>query len=106
VIFGLGLAFFILPIVRAEKRGAFSIGSIWMLLGAASYAIYLIHQPVISVLARLAVHSQMGWAATLLAMLVVSVGGGLAYYLLYEKPALAMIRRATRNRMMRPTVTS
>jgi exopolysaccharide production protein ExoZ len=64
-----------------------------VLLGAASYAIYLVHNPALSVASR--VFSRIdGLAPGLQYALVaaVALAAGLAYYLVYERHALRVVR--------------
>lgn len=63
-------------------------------LGAASYAVYLVHNPVLSLAARLlsAVASGIGPWPAFLSLAVVATAGGLAYWRWYERPALAWVR--------------
>ncbi len=68
------------------------------LLGDASYAVYLVHSPVISALALLNVrlgHGQVPPAMLYLAVLAIAVSAGVAIHLAVEKPMLAFIRRHT-----------
>jgi peptidoglycan/LPS O-acetylase OafA/YrhL len=52
VIFGLGVALMLLPILRIEAAGHMKFGNALILLGDASFAIYLVHHPMISLLVR------------------------------------------------------
>lgn len=63
-------------------------------LGAASYAVYLVHNPVLSLAARLlsAVASGIGPWLAFVTLSVVATAGGLAYWRWYEGPALALAR--------------
>jgi peptidoglycan/LPS O-acetylase OafA/YrhL len=83
---GLSFAFAILPTVRLEREGRFVVPSWLLLLGAASYAIYLTHGLVISAIARVA-HS----LPLIIAFgIVTSVAGGLIYYFCIERPLLKL----------------
>lgn len=91
VIFGLGLACLLLPAVRAEASGRIGIGPMLSLLGAASYAVYLVHYPLLSVVSRLTV----GWNnfAAFALMIAASIIIGVIYHKLFELPAIGMVRR-------------
>lgn len=93
VVFGLGLALLLLPLVRAERAGIVRVGPTLLLLGEASYAIYLVHYPLASGLARLFTRhgSEFAFAAICLA----SISVGVAYHMGYERPALRLARRWT-----------
>lgn len=93
VLFGLGLALLLLPLVRAERAGFVKVGPILLLLGEASYALYLIHYPLVAAVARLATRYGSGFSFAIICILSVAVG--IAYHLLYERPALALMRRWT-----------
>lgn len=61
-------------------------------LGAASYAIYLVHNPVLSLLVRFVPEG----TSAALAYAAISVGAllaGLLYWWLYERPMLAWVRK-------------
>jgi peptidoglycan/LPS O-acetylase OafA/YrhL len=91
VFFGLGLALILPAIVRAEQSGRLRVHRQWRLLGDASYAIYLVHLPLMSLLARLC----RGLDPTLAAAVAVtaSIAAGIAFHRLFELPALALARR-------------
>lgn len=98
---GLGFALITLGLVLLESRKKYSgqFGSEFlMFLGAASYSIYLVHDPALSVLNRLARHldsSFPGIPAELLFMSVVpaAVLAGVLYYLVWEKPVTGWARK-------------
>lgn len=93
VIFGLGLALLLLPLVRAERAGFVKVGPILLVLGEASYAIYLVHYPLAAAIARVATRYGSGLAFALIC--IVSIAAGIAYHMIYERPALALLRRWT-----------
>ncbi|MEO1969788.1 MAG: acyltransferase [Sphingomonadaceae bacterium] len=90
VVFGLGLALLILPIVRLEHSGRIAIGPVLKLFGNASYAIYLIHYPLVNNLARRidGVDSLFLWVI----LIAISAVAGISYHKLFEAPALRLIR--------------
>lgn len=94
VIFGLGLALILLPIVRMETEGRLRIAAPLVLLGNASYAIYLVHVPLMSVLVRVG----RGIDPLLLAAIaiLVSAAVGIAYHKWLELPLLNAVRRLLR----------
>lgn len=94
VILGLGLTFLIVPLVQAERAGRFTAGPTLLLLGEASYAIYLVHDPVLSIVARVAAGLPFAhWSVCVLLGLAAAVAAGVGYHLLYEKPALRFLKR-------------
>jgi exopolysaccharide production protein ExoZ len=92
IIFGFGLACLLVPLVRAERAGKLDAGP-FLLLGSASYAIYLVHCPLISLSIRLSAMIGAGWLPTLVALLAASTVAGVAYHLLIEAPAIRLSRR-------------
>jgi len=90
-LFGVALAPLVVGFVLIEPRIRHRIPKLAILIGDASYSIYLIHNPAISILARV-----IGGIGPLTATLVLSVLGtaaGIVYYLVYERPALRTVRR-------------
>jgi exopolysaccharide production protein ExoZ len=81
----LGLALF-------ERQLGFNLPSLVGVLGASSYAIYLVHNPVQSVVARLLQQSG-NWPLTFIACCTAGVIAGLLYHLCYERPALRYLSR-------------
>jgi peptidoglycan/LPS O-acetylase OafA/YrhL len=94
VFVGAAIALLIPSLVRAETNGGFSTPSTLVLLGDASYSIYLIHPLAIAVSARLLrdawipVSVEIG----LVVMVLGSIGAGLLYYLLFERHAHSFLR--------------
>jgi len=93
VLFGLGVALVLVAAVRLEQTGRIHVPRAAAFLGDASYAIYLVHLPLISIVDRLA--GQPLLAALLCVTL--SVAAGAAYHLAVERPLL----RAARGRLRR-----
>ena len=61
-------------------------------LGAASYAIYLVHSPVISVVAEV-LQPFGGRAFVFLTCVSLGVGVGMAYHVLFERPVMRWLRQ-------------
>jgi exopolysaccharide production protein ExoZ len=93
IVFSLGLAFLIAAAVKAETEGRLSVAAPLLLLGNASYAIYLIHVPFLSLGGRGLGLAGMGWAAALPLLFGAAALAGLAYHLWFERPALRAVRR-------------
>lgn len=66
--------------------------SLAVFLGAASYAIYLVHSPVVSVTAEI-LQSFGGRKVVFLICVVMGIGLGAVYHIAFEKPALRWSRR-------------
>jgi peptidoglycan/LPS O-acetylase OafA/YrhL len=94
VLFGLGLALILLPVVRMEASGRLNVAAPFILFGNASYAIYLIHLPILSLLVRVG----RGMDPILLMILAscASAAAGIGYHKLFELPVLNAVRRRLR----------
>ena len=90
IIFGLGIACWLLPIVRWEAQGRIKIGRTLMLLGNASYAIYLTHYPIVKELPRRVDVSQPYLLA--IALMAVCIVIGIAYHKMFEAPAIRVVK--------------
>jgi len=84
VLFGLALALVIAPVAQLEQKRHFAVPAWVVGLGAASYSIYLVHVPLISLAARF-VHG--GWAILILSA-VAGLAGGYAYHFIVEVRAV------------------
>lgn len=102
VIFGLGLALILLPLVRAERAGFVRVGPILILLGEASYAIYLVHYPLVAGIARVA--TRFGSSLSFTLICIISLIVGIAYHRLYERPVLTWLRERRRRSKAAPPV--
>lgn len=89
ILFGLGISLLLVPLVRLEMIGRMSVSAKLVLLGEASYAIYLLHTPIISLLVRLVPGD---WLTASIACFVTVVAAGLAYHLAFEKPVIGLLR--------------
>jgi exopolysaccharide production protein ExoZ len=90
---------------RAPAIAQVSPGPVLMGLGAASYSIYLVHDPAISLAVRA------GWrippAGTFVAIAAAALCAGLAYHFLYERHAVRWARsRLTSKRMAQPVAAA
>lgn len=92
---GAGLACAILMFVQWEQSGRLSVPRWLSLLGDSSYALYLVHGIIISVLVRLCAHFEplRGYAPAMCILTFGSLLGGIAYYVVVEQPALRYVRR-------------
>ncbi|MFC3713353.1 acyltransferase family protein [Sphingoaurantiacus capsulatus] len=95
VLLGLGLASLILATARLEVAGGWRVPQGVLLLGEASYAIYLVHVPVLRFAARVA-GPALTWELLLPLLIAIGVLAGLAYHLGFERPALRQVRRLLR----------
>ncbi|MDO8775156.1 MAG: acyltransferase family protein [Burkholderiaceae bacterium] len=66
----------------------------WLLLiGNASYSIYLIHNPLVSITQRLAARIGLDWVGAMVFGVFLSVLAGYVYYRLVERPSLDFFRK-------------
>jgi exopolysaccharide production protein ExoZ len=86
-LFGLGVACFIPVLVRLEQAGKLKVAAWLLILGDASYALYLLHNPVISLTSRLVAVAAPHWLAGVAAGIGASMLASLAFYWIYERPA-------------------
>jgi peptidoglycan/LPS O-acetylase OafA/YrhL len=82
--FGLAASLIILSLISLEFQKQITAGKGWVVLGDASYAIYLIHYPVLLVIFR-ALRSHGASLAIWLIGVVVATLIGIAFHLLIEK---------------------
>lgn len=89
---GFSFALIVLGMVLFENSNNINIPSWLLSLGAGSYAVYLVHNPTISIAARL--FGKTGsWGFTLVASAIVGTLVGMLYHYWFEKPALRLISR-------------
>jgi peptidoglycan/LPS O-acetylase OafA/YrhL len=100
-IFGLPCAFIIYGLSGLENRHRIRLPSSFVLVGDASYAIYLSHVLVISAIGRaLALSAPAGGVRT--SLILIAVGliaanlGGVVLHLLFERPALRSLHQFSR----------
>lgn len=75
-----------------EATGRFAIPRWLVWGGAASYAIYLLHNPLLSLTSRAMGAAAIGWGPALVASAVLSAAAGWAYHVAWEKPAMKVSR--------------
>jgi len=99
ILFGLTMAFLVVGLVRAESSGRLRTPQLLSFLGAASYSIYLVHNPLCALAARLFD----SWLLAFVSALLVGTIGGVAYHLLIEVPLLRLLRPRSRAPFQRET---
>jgi len=90
VVFGLAMALFTIGMTRLELSGGIAFPNWLVLLGDASYALYLLHYPIVSALARA---PWPNWYAFAAACTLASIAAAFAYHIGFERVALAHINR-------------
>ena len=90
---GFGLAVLIAWATARERDRGMAVPQALVFFGSASYAIYLIHLPILSLTARLAGT----WPQALIGGVIIAVLGGVVYHLIVERPLLRIA-----NNMVQP----
>lgn len=101
LVYGAIASLLIVALVRAEEAGALAPKQRWLaVFGDASYALYLLHIPVISVLcklfARLGVSGPLALSAVFVFVVLACIGVSVLFHLAVERPMLARLRFSTR----------
>lgn len=94
--FGLAAAFAIAGVVKAEFSGSIRVPNWLSRLGDSSYALYLIHYPLLSVIAKVWMATPLRWIPAVVAFPIVvllCVGAGYLLHIAVEKPLLQRLRR-------------
>jgi peptidoglycan/LPS O-acetylase OafA/YrhL len=89
----LAMAFFIVSLVRKEQANMLSVPRWTVFLGAASYSIYLVHNPITALAGRLST----SWWIILLSGLALGIIAGFVYHLVFERPALRLLMSGRRS---------
>lgn len=93
----LGLAILIVFFAIREQVAALRWPACLLSLGNASFSIYLIHNPLLSITQRVAGQLELAWPAAMTWAMALSVLAGWIYYQIIERPAL----RFFQNRLQR-----
>lgn len=96
--FGALAAVMVVALARAEDTGRLRMRQRWIaLLGASSYALYLVHIPVISLLVKVLASRHLASHALLLVayagVALACVGAAVVFHLLVERPMLEWMQR-------------
>lgn len=94
-LFGLPFSLLVLGGILLERQGKLVMPRQLVLMGDASYSIYLVHNPLVSLTSRLVARLQ-GFASWGLGMIVgvaASVVVGVLYHWLIEKPLIRLFRQ-------------
>ena len=87
---GLMMAVAVLGFALVDDKARRFIPPGLVFLGGASYALYLIHHPVISAASR--IYENHHWVSSVLFLVCVSVVAGVLYHVLVENPMLRQVR--------------
>lgn len=92
--FGVALGPLVLSLALLELRHRPRVPEVLLLLGTASYAIYLVHHPLFKVIGR-AMHPWDSWGLTFATCVVGGVAAGVSYHIVYERRALGLLSNVT-----------
>ena len=97
IIFGFSAAIIIVGFVELERSNGITMPPWLMLLGAASYAIYLVHSVVEPVALRVVWPKVAHLSPMIITIALMGAGtaAGLLFHKLIEKPLMRLVRRAT-----------
>jgi exopolysaccharide production protein ExoZ len=87
--FGFALVPLVLSLVILEEHKLIPSIRTMLVLGNASYAIYLVHYPVVALMVRVTSPLQ-SWPVSFLACILAGVAVGLIYHWLIERPGLRL----------------
>ena len=94
-LFGLAAAVGLAATVSIERRRLVAVPRVLLLLGAASYSIYLVHFPLLSLFAklclRLGITAHVPVEIAFVGVVLVTVAAGVGFHRLVERPLLAAI---------------
>lgn len=92
-LFGLGLAALLLPLVRLETEGGLRVPAFLVRMGAESYALYLLHLPILMVGVRVCAALHVPPLAVVAALALAAVAASKLFYRFYERPILRRFER-------------
>ena len=95
-VFAMGLGLMIIGFAAREQVVAVRWPALLLVLGNASYSIYLIHNPLLSFTQRVAGRIGLTWPSAMVFGVVLGVLGGWIYYLGVERPALRFFQQQLR----------
>ena len=99
MVFGLPFAALVLGAVWLERQNKLFLPHWLIILGDASYSIYLIHNPLVSLTSRLVKHLGFtSWEFGILIDVIASVIVGVLFHLFVEKPLMRLFRTSRRDR--------
>ena len=95
VLIGLSLGPIVLGCAMLETQKRLVLPKAFQFLGAASYSIYLVHNPIQSIVSR-ALQGSDSWGLHIFACAIVGTLAGVTYFLSIERPALKFFARIGR----------
>ncbi|MBF6650294.1 acyltransferase [Methylobacter sp. BlB1] len=96
LVLAMGLALVIVGFTVHEQSSFLGWPALLLILGNASYSIYLIHNPLLSITQRVAGRMQLTWPLAMILGIVLSLFAGWLYYLSVERTALRFFQQRLR----------
>jgi exopolysaccharide production protein ExoZ len=96
ILFGLGVSAVLVPVVRLEREGKLRIPRFLVQMGAESYALYLLHLPLVVLGAYVCSKLGLPTVAVLVVLVLLPVVASKLYYRFYEQPILRRFERSPR----------
>lgn len=93
LLLALGLALLIVGFAVHEQAATVRWPALLLVLGNASYSIYLVHNPLLSITQRVAGQMALAWPSAMVWGVMLSVVAGWVYFWLVERPALRFFQR-------------
>ena len=92
LIFAFGMSLLMIGFIDMEERIKIRWSALLLLLGNASYSIYLIHNPLLSLTQRLFAKLHFDWYSALISGAVISIFFGVTYHLIVEKKLIKITK--------------
>lgn len=96
LLLALGLAMIIALFAARERAVAMRWPAVLLLLGNASYSIYLVHNPLLSVTQRMAGRLAISWPVAVAVGVTLCLLAGCIYFWMVEQPVLRLVRQRLR----------
>lgn len=93
--FGVPFSAFVLGGVLMERQKILWCPQLMVIVGNASYSIYLVHEPLLSLAGRLfgSMHKIQTWWLSMLVSVVFCITVGVLYHYIIEKPLIRLFRK-------------
>lgn len=92
LVFALGLGLLMLGFALHERQQPLAWPALMLALGNASFSIYLVHNPLLSLTQRVLGGLEWSWALALFSGIAIAICCGYGYWMLVEAPALRYLR--------------
>lgn len=98
LVLAFGLMLLVIGFVLLERTFEIPWSASLVMLGSASYSIYLIHNPLLSLTQRFAWKVEMDWMFALFFGITTSLLIGIVYHLIIERPAITFFGKSIREK--------